>query len=388
MGIFSWLRKSSYEADFHEVSVDELADLAVETQVRRLALAVCTNMTANALGRAVLRTFENGREVRGIDHYTWNIRPNPNETGTQFWHKVVCSLMTEGEALLVMRQVAGQDCVWVASGFELEQKQRPFAPNRWVNVSVNDVPVGRTLPDDEVLHISAGAVYPGAALAALADTQCRLINVAQKSLRWQMGQHIKVHLDRMAQGDKEFNQTFQAIVEAQIKPFLDSENAALPEYDGWDYQMFGQEKNGARLAEVGREIRKMIDDVFDFTARACLIPPVLVSGEVADSKDAVSRWLTVAIDPLAETIADEINRKCYGPQRWLHGDYLRVDTSGLQHFDLFANAGSVEKLVGSGWSYNDIQRAIGGNEIDAEWANEHYFTKNFASVKDGKGVNE
>ena len=129
----------------------------------------------------------------------------------------------------------------------------------------------------------------------------------------------------------------------------------------------------------------MIDDVFTFTARAFLIPPVLVCGEVADSKDAFQRWLTVGIDPLARVIESEINRKCYGAGGWRRGDYLRVDTSGIQHFDMFSNADAIAKLAGSGYSYNDIQRAIGGAEVDADWANEHYFTKNYATVSEMKG---
>ena len=44
-------------------------------------------------------------------------------------------------------------------------------------------------------------------------------------------------------------------------------------------------------------------------------------------------------------------------------------------------AANIEKLMGSGWSYNDIQRAIGGETIDEDWANQHFVTKNFGAAE-------
>ena len=56
-------------------------------------------------------------------------------------------------------------------------------------------------------------------------------------------------------------------------------------------------------------------------------------------------------------------------------------SSAIEHFDLFGNAANIEKLIGSGYSYNDVQRAAGGREIDEPWANEHFITKNFADAR-------
>ena len=75
---------------------------------------------------------------------------------------------------------------------------------------------------------------------------------------------------------------------------------------------------------------------------------------------------------------------------------MRVDSSSIRHFDLFGNAASVEKLVGSGaFTINDILRAAGQEPIDAPWANEHFLTKNIATMQEAvnaldgqKGGNE
>ena len=53
----------------------------------------------------------------------------------------------------------------------------------------------------------------------------------------------------------------------------------------------------------------------------------------------------------------------------------------MQHFDLFANAANIEKLLGSGWSLNDIRRAAGEEPITESWADEHLITKNIGQLE-------
>ena len=169
------------------------------------------------------------------------------------------------------------------------------------------------------------------------------------------------------------------MLEEQVKPFLQSEGAILPEFDGYSYENIGDNSSGA--AKDTRDIRAMIEDIFDFTARGFLIPSVLVNGSVEGTADANTRFLTGCIDPLADQLQEEINRKRYGYEGWSAGNYLQVDTSSIIHFDMFANAANVEKLVGSGaFTINDVRRAAGETPINEEWANSFFMTKNISSM--------
>ena len=72
---------------------------------------------------------------------------------------------------------------------------------------------------------------------------------------------------------------------------------------------------------------------------------------------------------------------------------MRMDSSSIQHFDLFGQAANIEKLIGSGWSYNDIRRAAGEAPIKEPWADEHFMTKNIGQVaaldaQEGGNANE
>lgn len=60
---------------------------------------------------------------------------------------------------------------------------------------------------------------------------------------------------------------------------------------------------------------------------------------------------------------------------------MQMDSSSILHFDIFANANNIEKLVGSGvFSLNDVLRAASLPAIDEPWADEHYMTLNISTM--------
>ena len=125
----------------------------------------------------------------------------------------------------------------------------------------------------------------------------------------------------------------------------------------------------------------MIDDILTFTATGLGIDTVLIGGKVEATGDAMKRTLTRTVDPICDQITQELNRKRFGRDLWMQGTYARMTSAAIEHFDLFNMAANIEKLMGSGWSYNDIQRAIGNNPINEEWANQHFVTKNFGAAE-------
>ena len=132
-----------------------------------------------------------------------------------------------------------------------------------------------------------------------------------------------------------------------------------------------------------RDIKALIEDIFDFTARGFLIPAVLVNGKIEGTQDANSRFLTNCIDPLCDQLQEEITRKRYGYAAWQAGNFVRVDSASILHFDLFSNAANVEKLVGSAaFSINAILRAANQPTLDEPWADAHFLTKNISTMDD------
>ncbi|MBQ5659135.1 MAG: phage portal protein [Peptococcaceae bacterium] len=374
---FDWLvgKTATQESTGTSMDYRVFIELAQEYSLRQLAFFTCVNMIANALGKCEFKTYWGGEEIKAREYYTWNVEPNPNQNSTAFLHKMVAKLYTENEALIIASEADGIQYLSVADSFT-KLHTYPVQENVYQNVIVGDVSYRKKFYESDVLHLTLNNDDVKKVLDAMYDTYSRMISAAQKAFGYDFGQHWKVHLDSTPQGDESFSKNFAKMMENQIKPFLQSENAILPEYNGYDFQNMAPQGRG-----TSRDIKAMYDDIFEFTAKAFNIPKILQSGEVAGMTDVMNWWLTICIDPLCDQLQEEINRKRYGYTEWKRGNYLRIDTSSLIHFDMFAQANNVDKLVSSGvFTVNMILQAAGIPPIDEEWADEHFITKNYAPI--------
>lgn len=366
-----------------EITCRDLLAAAQEFQLRDTCFWICANMIANAVGRCEFRTFRDGKEVREREHYLWNVEPNVNQNSTAFLHKLVAKLLVDNEALVIgTRQKEkstsgreGYDALVVADSY-MTGGSYPSKQNEYTNVQVGDVSYEKTFREREVLHLTLNHVNIKPVLDGLYGSYVRLISAAMRRYAWDKGQHWKVHVSQLASGADDFTQKFSQMIEEQVKTFLDSDGAVLPEFEGYAYT-----NEGGKAAVELSDIQSQMKDIFAFTAKAFQIPAVLVDGSVQGTEDAQGRFLTGCIDPICDQLQEEINRKRYGYDRIQRGDYLRIDTSSIRHFDMFANAANVEKLVGSGvFSINEVLRAAGLPAISEDWADKHYLTKNIATL--------
>ena len=361
------------------VTIHELCAAAAEVSVRELALSVCVNMIANALGRCEFQTYVEGKLVKEREYYMWNVEPNINQNSSAFLHELVDNLIRKNESLTISTVHRDGHVMVVNADAWLTPKRYPQKMAEYKGVRVGEVAYSKTFRENEVLHLKLHGQSIREVVDQLWDSYSKLYAVAARAYTWGQGTHLKVKVDQMAQASEADIQAFQSILSEQIKPFLNSENAVLPEYNGYEYSDMGGSANADRTT---RDIRALVDDIFDFTALSVGIPPVLVKGVVQGTQDAVERWMTTCVDPIAEQLEEEINRKWYGYDHWVKGTRLRIDTSTVRHFDLFSNSANVEKLIGSGaYSINDVLRAAGQAEIDAPWANVHWLTLNIGNIE-------
>ena len=371
-----------------EVSVADLCRMAEECRARELAFQCCVNMIASAIGRCEFRTYLNGKET--FDEYYWlfNFDPNTNQNSTAFLHKLVHKLYADNEVLVIpTRRKNGRSAYVVADSFSTPERW-PDKQREYKSVTVGDLTYDKTFRENDVFHLELHGVNIKPVLDGVTTAYQKLIRAAEGNYIFANGQHWKVHVNQMAQGEDGWAEQFQEMVTAQIDPFLNAAYAVLPEMDGWQYENVDKQVENGRDA---KGIRDLYEDVFTLTANSFGIPPVLLLGQVQGTADANSRFLTRCVDPLADQLSEEITRKLYGFEEWRKGSFLRVDTSAINHFDLFSNAPNVEKLIGSGYSYNDVQRAAGMPQIDEPWANEHFLTKNFGkaeTILKGEAANE
>lgn len=381
INIWRWLFGGKKSSNAEEITVEELCGYAEELGIRLLAFNVCANMIANAIGKCEFKTFLGGKPVRGLEYYTLNYEPNINQNSSAFWHEAICKLLSSNEVLIIStRHRDGHEMLACADSWENPLKY-PAKMREYRSVRVGEVTYEKTFRENEVIHLTLNDQNVKAVIDQICGSYQKLITAAERYYTRSRGIRMKVKVSQIAEGDSDFTKNFQSLIDAQIKPFMQADNAVLTEFDGYEYSDMGKDGSGSKISD-SEDIRDLINDIFTFTARGLGIPPVLVTGDVAGTQDAVTRWLTTCIDPIAEQIQEELTRKRYGYERWVAGDFIQVDTTAIIHFDMFANAANVEKLIGSGaFSINDVLIAAGLPRIDAPWANQHWLTKNIAQIE-------
>ena len=356
-----------------EVSGTDFFDIFTDTYVRELAFQSCVNLTANAVSKCEIKTFLAGEEVKGPEYYLWNYSPNQNQNSSAFWHKLIHTLYRDRTALVI----ENNGSVYVADSFN--RKQYALYDDVFSQVTVGDFTFGRSFAASDVLFFELTDRDMKVITDGLYQSYGQLIQYGMTGYEKSRGEKGVLEIDAIAAGDKKATDTYNSIVNGGFKTFAEAENAVMPMYKGMKYtSLAGKTYN----SDTTRDIRAMIDDVTDFTARGFGIPACLLNGSVQDVSSATDQLLTFGVDPLVDNLAEEINRKRYG-KAVLKGNYLQIDTSSVKHIDLLNQASNIDKLVSSGVEcVNDIRALLGQPLINEPWAWQHFMTKNYSTVEE------
>lgn len=363
-----------------EVSVADLfGEARTEYRLRELALQTCIDLIAGAVGRADFRTFQKDTEVFGETYFRWNIEPNRNQNSTVFLHQLIDNLCRHNEALIVSVKRRGADRLdmYVADAWKLDSESA-LRENRYKDVKSGATDFYKSFPESDVLHLTLNRTDVKDILDKAIAAHDRMIGYAQTAFEQATGNHWKVHADRARRNEQGQEENITTLLNKQFSDFLNTPSSVILEFDGMTYTDVSRRGGKEELDAV----RTLFEDVFNETARAFKIPIVLVQGKVEGTKDATERFLSECIDPICDQLQEEAQRKEWTFEEWQAGSFIRVDTSAIRHFDLFENAASVEKLIGSGaYSINELRRAANQPRINAPWADAHYMTLNIEPVE-------
>lgn len=357
-----------------EITAGEAFGLSAELYVRELAFWSCVNTIAGAVSKCEFKTFRGGEMTRGPEWYTWNLSPNKNQSSSTFLHKLIAKLCLCNEALIV--EEGGQ--LLVADSFT----RKPYAiyDDVFTQVQIGDFSFQKSFAQSEVLYFKRAERDMRQLSNGLYAVYQKLIDYGMRSYKKSRGSKGVITIDTVASGGTEFKDAYAALKNGEFKAFAEAENAVLPLYRGMNYTDLGSKTYSN---EGTRDIKAMIDDVSDFTAKAFGVPPALLRGDVQGTADAMEHFLTFCIDPLCDMLQEEINRKRYLQSDLLRGDCLKIDTKCIKHVDLLSVSAAIDKLIASGaFCVNDIRALVGEPEIHEPWASQHFMTKNYATVAD------
>ena len=351
---------------------EEREQAVLDYCIRDLCLWSAINMIASLVSKCEFRTFLRGKEVKAEEYYLWNVEPNQNQNSTQFLRKLISRLYLRNEALVV----EANGMLYVADDYS----KTPYAlyDHQFSGVTVDGFTFGKTFLMRDVLYFQLNDRNMRAVVDGVYESYNKLLKYATTQYQRARGSRGILKIPKPQSGNKEEKEALEELLNIKFKRFFTQNNAVLPLPMGYEYD---DTSGKTYSSETTRDIRSIIDDISDFTARGIGVPAAILRGTVEGTKDAMGTLLTVTIDPLTDMLQEEINRKRNGRAGFLAGTYVQIDTKTIQHIDLLTVATAIDKLIGSGsFCINDIRRACGESEIDEPWAREHYMTKNYAKA--------
>lgn len=380
MGFRDWLGdifKRQQRGNHDQTSFDTLCiDLSEKILVRDLAINTAINLLGNAISLSEFNTYDKGNEDKSNIYYKLNVEPNPNYSASRFWKKFVYRLIYDGEALIIEQ---GKN-YYVADSFVKDT--RAFYSCKYRDVVVDDFSIKRAYDESDVLYFKLYERNIVNIVGALYDDYGKLVEYSKASYKKNNAKRGIVNIPTNYPQTEAAKAKLNKLLNDQIQKFYGAENGAvLPLTNGITYEDISSDSY--KNSTDSRDIRNLIDDIFDFTAIGFNIPPALLKGSANDLESTVDRFIKFGVEPFCEMIEDEINRKFYSKYSYLNNTYMAIDTSRLKTTNLSQLANVVDVLTRNGVNNIDENRKLLGMEpLRTEESQKRRITKNYETSEE------
>ena len=350
----------------------------LQLDIEDFAIQMAINMLAGLIAKCEFKTYVKGKETRADEYYIWNVEPNVNQNSSQFIQLLVSKLLHNNEALAV--EVNGQLLIadsFTATGYAL-------LPATFSDVTVttfdSSFTFGRTFSMSDVLYFRLNNRNIRVLLSGVMAGYSKLLEMAMGKYKRAGGRKGVAHVDKALSGNKEYQKQIDDIFGKGLKKYFESENAVIHLPNGITYDEITGEGSKKSTSEVN-DIANITKEAFARTAQAFRIPPALLQGNISDISKLMDELLTVCIDPLADLIQTEINRKRYGKAAFLAGTYMRIDTTCIKHIDIFDVAMAADKLISDSlYNVDELRKKLGDAPLNTWWSRRYVLTKNYEPV--------
>lgn len=353
-----------------------VAELATEIHFKNLAIQACVNLISNTVSRGEFLTYEKGKEARKDNYYLLNVEPNQNKSASKFWREVISKLVYGNECLVIQYDMK----FYVADSYTVNRYA--FKENVYKDVVIEDFQLNRTFLESEVFHFELHNEKIKDVIDGLYASYSKLIAASQAHYKRNNARRGKLNIPTGYPQTEDARKNLEDLLGRRFKRFFEAEGGAvIPLTNDMTYDELSS-NIGVKGGVEGRDIRAFVDDIFDFVAIAFQVPPQLLRGAVADTDKAVNNFLTFCVNPLAELLGDEINRKLYGKRAFLERTYCKLDTTRIKAVDIKDIAGALDILVRIGaYCVDDCLRMLGLETLNTEWSQARWMTKNYERIE-------
>lgn len=365
--------------------VELLTINVTKLEMSKLALEKAVGMIGKAIAKSEFIVQRATGRKKDHVYYILNVRPNANETATDFWMKAIRKLLLESECLLC--SMAGN--LYVADSFSKDSSV--MLPQLYKNVKITSngesMTLAKTFSANEVMHLKCRNKKIRAYLEKIMklhdDTVSamiaakKMISTPKFTLETEGLQVIR----RKRSDGTEIQLTVDEYKES-VKKLLESDNIEIITNSSG----LITKQMDIKVDVTSEDISKISKEVFTDTALAFDIPKAVFLGEITEKADSTNEFITYAVSWLVEIINDSMNAKMVGEADYLKGEKIWIDMSKYKHVDTIESAANLDKLRSIGFNLDEIREMVGWEPLNTEFSQERVITKNYTN--DLGGTNE
>ncbi len=339
--------------------------------LKKLALETCINFIARTISQSEFRITQDKKRIKDEWDYLLNIRPNANQSATEFWQQFVFRLIDENEVLVIL---SDENDLLIADSFSREEYA--VYPDIFKDVTVKNFTFKRTFRMGEVIYIT----YNNEKLKRFMDDMfkdysslfSRMIET-QKTSNQIRG---TVSLDATQTLDEKNRKRMQTFIDRLFDAFKNKAIALVPKLKGFEYNEVSSGQHSGKSVD---ELSKLKRDILNDVASILGIPHSLIHGDMAEYETAIKAYIKFCNDPLTKKIRDELIAKIIPKSDFEKGKHIEV--RGIAELNPLELANAVDKLRASGvYNGNEIRIKLGDEPVDNPLLEEYVITKNYATT--------
>ena len=361
-------------------SLSDLISVEVKKmKITKMAVEKAIGMVAHAIAKSEFIVQGKNERLRNELYWSLNVKPNPNETATEFWIEVIQRLLKNSECLIC---IIGKK-FYIADSFQVSNSVmlNQIYSNITITANGESLQLNNTYTSDEVIHLKAKNKKIRAYMETVMKMHDDVVSAMEAAIKISKTPKFILKIAgampviRTLRADGTEQTLTVDEFKKNIKNLLESENIEIL-----------QASNGLEISQLkidtavtSEDVVKASREIFEECAFAFDIPKTVFMGEITEKADSTNEFITYAVGWVAEILNDAMNATLVGKESFLKGEYIWIDLSGFKHRDLVESANYLDKLRSIGFNLDEIRQAIGWEPLNTPFSQERVITKNYTN---------
>lgn len=361
-------------------SLSDLISVEVKKmKITKMAVEKAIGMIAHAIAKSEFIVQGKNERLRNELYWSLNVKPNLNETATEFWIEVIQRLLKNSECLIC---IIGKK-FYIADSFQVSNSVmlNQIYSNITITANGESLQLNNTYTSDEAIHLKAKNKKIRAYMETVMKMHDDVVSAMEAAIKISKTPKFILKIAgampviRTLRADGTEQTLTVDEFKKNIKNLLESENIEIL-----------QASNGLEISQLkidtavtSEDVVKASKEIFEECAFAFDIPKTVFMGEITEKADSTNEFITYAVGWVAEILNDAMNATLVGKESFLKGEYIWIDLSGFKHRDLVESANYLDKLRSIGFNLDEIRQAIGWEPLNTPFSQERVITKNYTN---------